>query len=300
VNRYLSVSDELFEMMVETLPQMGYEIITMSEVYSRLKAGRPAGRFVCLTFDDGYRDNYEVAFRISLKYKIPIVVYVATGLVDRTAVEWWRGVEALVTARSEVRVPGRSTSMRIGTEREKTTCYRYLSQILATIPAGRKEELLQWLSEENGFDIWEPMRSLPLEWNLIRRMHESGLVEFGAHTVRHVSLASLKDSEVADEMTCSANRLSSQLGIPVRHFAYPYGSSKHASEREFRICRELGFATGVTTRHGTLTLEHRNAMHSLPRLTLNGDFAKLRNVKVFASGAMMALQNGRVSGGRER
>jgi hypothetical protein len=48
----------------------------------------------------------------------------------------------------------------------------------------------------------------------------------------------------------------------------------------------------VTTRHGTMTLGHRNTMHSLPRLTMNGHLASLHNVKVFVSGAMMALESG--------
>lgn len=292
MNRYLSIPEELFDTMIDALLGLGYEIVTMSEACSRIDHGPSGRRFVCLTFDDGYRDNYEVAFQISRKYNVPVVVYVATGLVDGTIIEPWRGVEALVAARGEVRVPNRSKRIRSGTEKEKTACCQYLNRILAGARGGRRDEILSWLGEENEFDIWRPIRSLPLDWDLMREMKESGLVEFGAHTVRHQSLASLNDAEVANEMLGSANRLAAQLGGPIRHFAYPYGTPEHAGEREFRICRELGFATGVTTRHGTLTSAHHKTMHSLPRLTLNGHFAKLRNVKVFASGAMMALHGG--------
>lgn len=292
MSRYLSISEELFEMMIRVLTGMGYEIVTMTEVYSRLSAGCSSRPFVCFTFDDGYRDNYQVAFKISRKYKVPIVVYVTTGLVDQSAAEWWRGLEVLIAARSELRVPNGCKIMKARTGQEKTACYQHLTKILDAAPVGRKEDILNWLGEENSFDLWGPIRSLSLDWDLMREMQESGLVEFGAHTVRHLSLASLGEAAVAEEMSSSAHRIGSQLGVPVRHFAYPYGTPEHAGEREFRICRDLGFHTGVTTRHSTLTLGHGSSMHALPRLTLNGHFAKLRNVKVFASGSMTVLQGG--------
>jgi len=298
MNRYLSISEELFEAMIHTLMDLDYEIVTMSQISQRLNAGRSDHRFACFTFDDGYRDNYEVAFRISRKHNVPIVIYLATGMVDRITVEPWRGIESLIAARDKVRVPAeaggadRFEEMRADTEQTKTACCEHLSRVIAAAPAERKNRLLTGLGEENGFDAWGPIQSLSLDWALVRSMQESGLVEFGAHTVRHLSLASLSSRDAADEMLNSANRVAAELGTAVRHFSYPYGTPAHAGEREFRICRELGFETGVTTRHGTLTLAHRNAMQSLPRLTLNGHVANLCNVKVFASGAMTPLESG--------
>ena len=36
-------------------------------------------RFVCLTFDDGYRDNLEYAYPILKKYEVPFALYVPTS-----------------------------------------------------------------------------------------------------------------------------------------------------------------------------------------------------------------------------
>ncbi len=64
-----------------------------------------------------------------------------------------------------------------------------------------------------------------------------------------------------------------------------------AGPREFALARELGFKTAVTTRPGVLFPEHRERLMALPRISLNGEFQRLRYLKVLTSGAATALWN---------
>jgi peptidoglycan/xylan/chitin deacetylase (PgdA/CDA1 family) len=295
LNRYLSITEKTLTDMIETLTGLDYDFVTMSSVRARLQSGEGGRRFACLTFDDGYRDNYTGAFRICQRFRIPMVVYIATGIVDGTFPSWWRGVESLLNGCVSVLVPGdKSASVRMAarTSKEKQACYARLTRIFASAPIDEHGPLLDRLARENEFDLWSSIHSLALDWELIREMHESGIVEFGAHTVNHVALAPLSEDRMRREMEESGARLSRVLQAPVRHFSYPYGGRQQAGEREFRVCRELGFETAVTTRHGTVMASDRNAIHSLPRLTLNGYHARTSTVKVFASGTYMALRNG--------
>ena len=54
-----------------------------------IAAGRtpPAGT-VCITFDDGYRDNLTVAAPILERYRLPATLFLATGLVERGENQW--------------------------------------------------------------------------------------------------------------------------------------------------------------------------------------------------------------------
>ncbi len=66
-------------------------------------------RFVCVTFDDGYRDNLEFAYPILKKYDVPFAIYVATSFADRIGELWWLALEAVI-AQNEmvgVRLDGR-------------------------------------------------------------------------------------------------------------------------------------------------------------------------------------------------
>ena len=55
---------------------------------------------------------------------------------------------------------------------------------------------------------------------------------------------------------------------------------------------EAGYKTAVTTRPGVLFADHRRVPMALPRLSVNGEFQKLRYLDVLMSGAPTALWNG--------
>jgi hypothetical protein len=65
------------------------------------------------------------------------------------------------------------------------------------------------------------------------------------------------------------------------------------------VAAELGFKTGVTTRPGVLFPEHGDHLTALPRISLNGQFQRLRYLRVLLSGTATALWSGlRRAGGR--
>ena len=76
------------------------------------------------------------------------------------------------------------------------------------------------------------------------------------------------------------------------HLSYPIGDSTSAGPREFAIAAELGFKTAVTTRPGVLFPSHSRHLTALPRISLNGEYQRLRYVRVLLSGSATAMWNG--------
>lgn len=58
----------------------GYEFVPIAEVAERM-GGKRAKKFVCVTLDDGYADNYEIAYPIFKKYKVPFCIYVCENMI---------------------------------------------------------------------------------------------------------------------------------------------------------------------------------------------------------------------------
>lgn len=80
-NRY-EVSLEDFRLQMEFLRRNGYETITPVQLAKViLKGGELPLKPVIITFDDGYRSIYEIAFPVLDQYKLKGVVYVITGYV---------------------------------------------------------------------------------------------------------------------------------------------------------------------------------------------------------------------------
>lgn len=81
---FFTVRPEEFERQMEYLQKHGYSVISLSSLIERLGRGdRSLEKCVVVTFDDGYRDNYENAYPILKKYGFPATIFVATGFVGQ-------------------------------------------------------------------------------------------------------------------------------------------------------------------------------------------------------------------------
>jgi peptidoglycan/xylan/chitin deacetylase (PgdA/CDA1 family) len=86
--RYLTISAELFERQMATLQRRGI-IGGGLEQLTDVAAGRAAPRTVFLTFDDGFRDNFETALPILREYGQRAFVFPLAPLLETgTPLEW--------------------------------------------------------------------------------------------------------------------------------------------------------------------------------------------------------------------
>lgn len=68
------------ETLIEEYQSKGYEFVSMAEVAERMK-GKKGKKFVAVTLDDGYADNYEMAYPIFKKYHVPFCIYICSGMI---------------------------------------------------------------------------------------------------------------------------------------------------------------------------------------------------------------------------
>jgi peptidoglycan/xylan/chitin deacetylase (PgdA/CDA1 family) len=291
---HATVRPQHFRRLIEMLIRRGYDIVSMTEAAQRLRGhGDPARKFVCLTFDDGYKDNHDYAFPICASLGVTMVVNVTTGFIRRTDPMWWLGLEQIVADHDVLEVKANSGIQRLpaGTPEEKRKAYAHATEFLRTAPRERRQQVCEELGSAYGLSFLELTDRLALTPKMMREMHDSGLVEFGAHTRSHANLLLLPAQHAREEVAGSRRDLEELLGSEVRHFAFPYGRPDDAGPRELALCRELGFETAVTTRMGNLFPAHKDWMHALPRLTIRGDDQDLSAAEVLLSGAFPALRH---------
>lgn len=83
VRRDLSVPPDLFEAHLAYLRQAGYETISMHELSYALSRNAPLpAKPIILTFDDGYRDQYENAFPLLRQYGYTGTFFIFTQVID--------------------------------------------------------------------------------------------------------------------------------------------------------------------------------------------------------------------------
>lgn len=94
-NRELEITPEFLKRTIETYRKQGYRFVSIDEACEIIGRGRTDQPFVCLTFDDGYQDNYDIAYPILKQYEIPFAIYITTGFIDNQLPMWWYTNEKL-------------------------------------------------------------------------------------------------------------------------------------------------------------------------------------------------------------
>jgi len=106
----------------------------------------------------------------------------------------------------------------------------------------------------------------------IQEMANSGLIEFGAHTLHHVNLTKT-DAKMAEQEICRSKEKVRELsGQPCLSFAYPYG---RYAEEHIDMLKQAGFTSAVTTRK-TPYCPDVASLYKLPRLTGDGRMNRLQ------------------------
>lgn len=91
--RYLTIAADLFERQLALLRSRGLRSGGLGDL-AAVAAGERSGRLVFLTFDDGFRDNYETALPILRAAGERAFVFVLPPLVDNGAALAWPEVAA--------------------------------------------------------------------------------------------------------------------------------------------------------------------------------------------------------------
>jgi peptidoglycan/xylan/chitin deacetylase (PgdA/CDA1 family) len=80
-----ATSARVFAAQMEFLYRSGYSTLSLAEAVTYLKSDHPvAGKYVVITFDDGYRDFRTNAFPVLRKYCFRATMFVPTAFIDGT------------------------------------------------------------------------------------------------------------------------------------------------------------------------------------------------------------------------
>jgi peptidoglycan/xylan/chitin deacetylase (PgdA/CDA1 family) len=290
-NALLQVTPRFLEDVVGEVRRQGYDTVSLDDASRRIRGETTTERpFVCFTFDDGYRDNFEHALPVLERHGVPFAVYVATDFADGNGFLWWLVLERVIEARRfvSVQIAGERKTFRCNSDAEKTAAFDRIYWHLRTMEETKAREIVAELAAETGLDPLDPCRELVLSWDEVRQLAAHPLVTIGAHTKTHMALAKLSGPEAHAEMADSVARIEAEIGRPCRHFSYPYGSADAAGEREFEIAERLGLVSAVTTRKGVIGARAARQPMALPRLSVNGNFQHLRYFRALLSGVPFA------------
>ncbi len=240
-----SASTEQFEFQVEYIKRH-FPVILPHELAEMISRKKKLTRMhAMITFDDGYLDNYTIAYKVLRQHGVAAAFFLVSSFVGSEFVPWWDEIAHLVrrsTARSLSLTQCDERPVMLEPDREAA---------IRTIVAAFKSELnqdsdafLAELRREAGVQIDGEGRRF-LNWEEAREMAEGGM-EIGGHTHTHPIISKLSEGEQRDELQRSKRILEERIGQEIGSLAYPNGSPRDFSPITVELVREAGYVTAFS------------------------------------------------------
>lgn len=268
LNSSLFVDIDHLSQIIETFLNAGYTFISFDAFVNEIEQKRNTKKIITITFDDGYKDNFDIALPFFVSQKIPFLIYLTTSLLDGKAKLWWFALEAYLDSEGEKIDPDGNAYTNLSFKQKLYLFLSWRTQILKS-PESKENTFKQLFGNLDWISL---NRRLALSWEDTHVMQKTNLVSFGSHTINHPNLAECSDEEVTNELSLSKSYLEKRLETNILHFCYPYGSRNECGLREFGIAREVGYKTATTTRFGNIFPQHKDLLFSLPRISITSDF----------------------------
>lgn len=293
INEALKVSPEFLESFIKEARESGYSFVSLDELAHNLRDSKPFSKLLCITIDDGYKDNLTYGYPIFESHRVPFCIYVCTSFPESTHNMWWFGLEDYLLAHNSFsnKGGGQYTTLESNPPHSTTEStpiprtFHTLEQKQELFLALRAQIIANSTSYTDSLAIchklgisYDPRTydHLTLTWEDIARIATSPLATIGNHTHTHPIFNRLTPQAITEDITTAQNLFATHDLAP-RHFAYPFGSRFEVDSVYFAIPRELGFVSATTTRAGSIYPKHRDFMHALPRFMLTDSFT-LRHI----------------------
>ncbi len=269
----VAISAKALDCFLSSLKELGCRFVSIATLLEEVAKDPSGDRLCAISFDDGYRDTVTTALPILRRYSAPATIFLTTGYLDRTAPHWWLIGEDYIR-----------TSDSVDLESENGVIQRFDTRTLK----GKRHayrHLNRWLyrrSIEGHDPNWSPLLDAVSDWKQTMDRHLLSWaeartaaaeldVEIGAHGATHRPLSVLDDEAAATEIVHVRNVLSTQLDVPVRYMAFPFGSPQACGEREWKICKTAGFDAAFTTKHVNVLPTNLSNVHALGRKSVFSD-----------------------------
>ena len=205
-----------------------------------------------ITFDDGYRECFDIALPILRRHGVPGIFFVSTDHVVRRKVFWWDRIAYLFkrcTKRERVEIEYPKPVV-LDLAKDLPRAHEDALAVVKTTYGLDIERYLEGLS--SALDVpWTASHERRISdetimsWDHLRELRRAGM-DVQSHSATHRILQTLSDEELKRELVDSKRVLEAELDEPICSIAYPNGHAVGQHTRIGRAVREAGYDLGFS------------------------------------------------------
>jgi len=261
------VSPAFFEQVVRYLKKR-YQIVPLKRMVSRLKAGGSIPTdWIVLTFDDGYKDNMEIALPVLKNYAATGTFYITFDVLAGKKIFFYDRIQYLIDNTPLetviIDINGKKCHFKITNQVQKDEAVIRMVLAIRGEKQDFQEEFIKGLQKKCMIALEQELFSIYLDSDDIHTLSSTGM-EIGSHTISHPNLLTLSHSELFDEIQNSRRSLEKLAGREISAFSYPYGKRNAFNRKVKAQVKDSGYSSSVTTLYGFVYSETDS--YELPRI----------------------------------
>jgi len=236
-----------------------YNIIRLDQLVEIYRKGEKLPeRAVVITFDDGYKSNYALAFPVLKELDAFATIFITTNFIEYEEFLWPDRVEYALdktpVTMFDLVVNNEITHFDIPDTESRIACYQKINALLKNVTRESRGKVINELERKLGCklamngDVHNIYR--PLAWGEVMEMTGSGLVSIGSHTISHGIVTKFSTEKMREELSLPKQVIEKHTGVPCTLFAYPNGAPGDFSGQSRKVLIDLGYSCGLTTVKG--------------------------------------------------
>jgi len=274
-----SCDAENFERQIKLI-QENFEIVGLNDLQNILLDSPHLKKpYAIITFDDGYLDNYDVAYPILKSFDVKAVFFVPINYISQRLVPWWDEIAWMVRNTT-------LTTFKVDDDKEfKLAENDVIGNIKRVLLAFKEidyrsiEASLAYMRKaSNCYMKPDDEPQLFMSWEQVREMSDNGM-DIGSHTFSHRILAHIGD-EQNTEILSSKAYLEEKLAKQVLAISYPVGTEGTFDDQTIRLTEQGGYAFGFSFIPGVDSAVQENRF-SLSRFAISYNQSNL-SIKLMA------------------
>lgn len=272
------VQADTFAMHVQELKRY-FDLVSLGDWVKARARGEQAPKKACaITFDDGWLDNFEYALPILQAEKAPATLFAVAEKIGTDFTFWPNIISNLLfsgAAHAMLKHPLFQSLSAHLLATPTTPSRDHVAYIISLLKQYSDEVIFTALNDINWRSLC-PSELPPalMNWEQLKTMQSSGLVEIGSHTCSHRRLNQfMPQADLEHEIITSKTILEQKLGAPVNLFCFPNGDY---SAEALSLVKEH-YSAAVTTRRGINQIGSEN-LHELTRIGLHDEVSHNRQL----------------------
>lgn len=249
-----------------------FTVIDENELIEMVKTGsKLTTNTAFITFDDGYIDNYDLAYPILRDLDLPATFFIPCNQIEGISPPWWDQIAYIIKSTKVTEFEFEKKSYQLKQFPNRNKLVNLILRIFKSAPYTEVENKLALLEQvcQQARPTTQELATQFMSWEQIKEVSQNK-ISIGSHTMNHNILANLALEQQKIELTESKNFLAEKIGKPIKTIAYPVGGPTAFTVETEQLTSEVGYELGFSFINGYYKSSDLNR-YAIRRIELAND-----------------------------